>query len=118
LTDEPKSATAPANLFEPSPETFERGNWSARGTRQDSMDRRVLYLDGLPVRYLVDGAVLSPEALVIRFFGKDGHDRLLVVNLGSDLAMIRPMTGPGSSIHSPTRAGEFQRQVPHCLQPG
>lgn len=34
LTDKPKSATAPANLFEPSPETRERGNWSARGTRR------------------------------------------------------------------------------------
>jgi hypothetical protein len=34
LADEPKSATAPANLFEPSPETFERGNWLARGTRR------------------------------------------------------------------------------------
>jgi NADP-dependent 3-hydroxy acid dehydrogenase YdfG len=34
LTEEPKSATAPANLFEPSPETFERGNWSVRGTRR------------------------------------------------------------------------------------
>ncbi|HEU0138238.1 MAG TPA: malto-oligosyltrehalose trehalohydrolase [Bryobacteraceae bacterium] len=33
----------------------------------------------------VDGAVLGPEAFLIRFFGKAGDDRLLVVNLGLDL---------------------------------
>jgi maltooligosyltrehalose trehalohydrolase len=34
----------------------------------------------------VDGAVLAPEALVIRFFGDtDNLDRLLLVNLGRDL---------------------------------
>src|SRR5205814_9974385 len=31
------------------------------------------------------GAVLGPEAFVVRFFGPDGDDRLLVVNLGPDL---------------------------------
>ena len=33
----------------------------------------------------VDGAVLGPEAFVLRFFGADGDDRLLLVNLGTDL---------------------------------
>ena len=33
----------------------------------------------------VDGAVLGPEAFVLRFFGDDGDDRLLLVNLGRDL---------------------------------
>jgi maltooligosyltrehalose trehalohydrolase len=33
----------------------------------------------------VDGAVLAPEAFVLRFFGGEHGDRLLVVNLGSDL---------------------------------
>ena len=33
----------------------------------------------------VDGAVLSAEALVLRFFGEDGDDRLLLMNLGRDL---------------------------------
>jgi maltooligosyltrehalose trehalohydrolase len=33
----------------------------------------------------VDGAVLGPEALVLRFFGERGDDRLLFVNLGRDL---------------------------------
>lgn len=33
----------------------------------------------------LDGAVLSDEAFVLRFFGEDGDDRLLLVNLGGDL---------------------------------
>jgi maltooligosyltrehalose trehalohydrolase len=33
----------------------------------------------------LDGAVLGAEAFVLRFFGRGGDDRLLVVNLGSDL---------------------------------
>jgi maltooligosyltrehalose trehalohydrolase len=33
----------------------------------------------------VDGAVLGEEAFVLRFFGEDGDDRLLIVNFGRDL---------------------------------
>jgi maltooligosyltrehalose trehalohydrolase len=33
----------------------------------------------------IDGAVLSPSAFVVRYFSPDGQDRLLLVNLGSDL---------------------------------
>jgi maltooligosyltrehalose trehalohydrolase len=33
----------------------------------------------------LDGAVLSSEAFVLRFFGDHGRDRLLIVNLGTDL---------------------------------
>jgi maltooligosyltrehalose trehalohydrolase len=33
----------------------------------------------------VDGAVLGSNAFVLRFFAEDGHDRLLIVNLGRDL---------------------------------
>jgi maltooligosyltrehalose trehalohydrolase len=33
----------------------------------------------------VDGAVLGPEAFVLRFFADDGQDRLLVVNFGTDI---------------------------------
>jgi maltooligosyltrehalose trehalohydrolase len=33
----------------------------------------------------VDGAVLGDEAFVLRFFGEKGDDRLMLVNLGSDL---------------------------------
>ncbi|MDT5272685.1 MAG: maltooligosyltrehalose trehalohydrolase [Acidobacteriota bacterium] len=33
----------------------------------------------------LDGAVLGPEAFVLRYFGIEGDDRLLVVNFGADL---------------------------------
>jgi maltooligosyltrehalose trehalohydrolase len=36
----------------------------------------------------VDGAVLSPSAFVLRYFSSDGaEDRLLLLNLGSDLRL-------------------------------
>jgi maltooligosyltrehalose trehalohydrolase len=35
----------------------------------------------------VDGAVLGAEAFALRFFGVDGDDRLLAVNLGADLEL-------------------------------
>jgi maltooligosyltrehalose trehalohydrolase len=35
----------------------------------------------------IEGAVLDTHAFVLRFFGKDDDDRLLVVNLGADLAL-------------------------------
>jgi maltooligosyltrehalose trehalohydrolase len=35
----------------------------------------------------VDGAVLGPDAFVLRFFGADGDDRLLLVNLGDELVL-------------------------------
>lgn len=35
----------------------------------------------------LDGAVLGPEAFVLRWFADDGGDRLLVVNLGRDLRL-------------------------------
>ena len=45
----------------------------------------------------VDGAVLGGEAFVLRFFGEAGDDRLLLVNLGADLAltvMPEPLLAP------------------------
>jgi maltooligosyltrehalose trehalohydrolase len=45
----------------------------------------------------IDGAVLGPEALVLRFFGEAGDDRLLVVNLGRDLPLAiapEPLLAP------------------------
>ena len=35
----------------------------------------------------VDGAVIGPEALVLRYFSDDPGDRLLLLNLGRDLAL-------------------------------
>jgi maltooligosyltrehalose trehalohydrolase len=45
----------------------------------------------------VDGAVLGPEALVLRYFGEGGDDRLLLVNLGLDLRLVpapEPLLAP------------------------
>ena len=36
-------------------------------------------------RERLEGATFSRDAFVLRFFGQDGDDRLLVVNLGADL---------------------------------
>jgi maltooligosyltrehalose trehalohydrolase len=45
----------------------------------------------------VDGAVLGPEAFVLRFFGEGGDDRLLLVNFGADLHLApapEPLLAP------------------------
>jgi maltooligosyltrehalose trehalohydrolase len=47
----------------------------------------------------LDGAVLSREALVLRFFGEGGEeeDRLLVINLGTQLRLVpapEPLLAP------------------------
>ncbi len=41
----------------------------------------------------IDGAVLSDEAWLLRFFDRDGQDRLLIVNLGGD-AVLDPAPEP------------------------
>jgi maltooligosyltrehalose trehalohydrolase len=40
---------------------------------------------GHPRKGDVDGAVLGPQAFILRYFADDGGDRLLVINLGRDL---------------------------------
>lgn len=48
-------------------------------------------------RRSLDGAVISPEAFVVRYFGAHCDDRLLLVNLGSDLHLRsapEPLLGP------------------------
>jgi maltooligosyltrehalose trehalohydrolase len=45
----------------------------------------------------LDGAVLGPEAFLLRFFDARGEDRLLLVNLGTDLAsgsLAEPLAAP------------------------
>ncbi len=45
----------------------------------------------------LDGAVLGDEAFVLRFFGGDGNDRLLLVNFGADLELAKmpePLLAP------------------------
>ncbi|HYO92507.1 MAG TPA: malto-oligosyltrehalose trehalohydrolase, partial [Pyrinomonadaceae bacterium] len=47
----------------------------------------------------LDGAVLGDEAFVLRFFGEDGDDRLMLVNLGVDLNLNpapEPLLAPPS----------------------
>lgn len=61
--------------------------------RRDDPVFRAQRLGGL------DGAVLGPEAFVLRYFGADGDDRLLVVNLGADLhvdPVVEPLLAPPS----------------------
>jgi maltooligosyltrehalose trehalohydrolase len=45
----------------------------------------------------VDGAVLGTQAFVLRFFGAEGDDRVLLINLGSDLLLAsapEPLLAP------------------------
>jgi maltooligosyltrehalose trehalohydrolase len=45
----------------------------------------------------IEGAVLGPEAFLLRFFGEKGDDRLLFVNLGCDFIsspMAEPLVAP------------------------
>jgi maltooligosyltrehalose trehalohydrolase len=50
----------------------------------------------------LDGAVLGPEAFALRFFGADGDDRLLLVNLGRDLDLTH---APEPLLAPPERCG-------------
>jgi maltooligosyltrehalose trehalohydrolase len=78
-----------------SPATFEacKLDWSERERHQHEL---TFHIDLLRLRREepvfgaqrpggVDGAVLGPQAFVLRFFADDGDDRLLIVNLGCDL---------------------------------
>jgi maltooligosyltrehalose trehalohydrolase len=59
--------------------------------------RREDFLIARQDRERLDGAVLGPRALVLRFFADAGDDRLLVVNLGADFEYIpapEPLLAP------------------------
>jgi maltooligosyltrehalose trehalohydrolase len=45
------------------------------------------------LHHAIEGAVVGPEAFLLRFFGQQGDDRLLLVNLGADLS-LQPMPEP------------------------
>jgi maltooligosyltrehalose trehalohydrolase len=50
-------------------------------------------------RRALDGAVLGPQALVLRYFTETDDDRLLLVNLGPDLRLVpapEPLLAPVS----------------------
>ena len=79
------------------PETFRRSKLDY-GDRQRNQDVLALHRDLLRLRRedpvlsvhragAVDGAVLSAEAFVLRWFAEDGLDRLLVVNFGRTLTL-------------------------------
>ncbi len=93
-----------------SPESFERCKLDF-GERQRNAGSYALHRDLLRLRRedpvfraqgagSLDGAVLGPEAFVLRFFGENAGDRLLLVNLGRDLPLdlvpvplLAPLTG-------------------------
>jgi maltooligosyltrehalose trehalohydrolase len=77
--------------------TFDRSRLDL-GERERHREAYTLYRDLISLRRCdpvlssveaprTDGAVLSDHAFVLRFFANDGNDRLLVVNLGPDLAL-------------------------------
>ena len=93
-----------------SPESFERCKLDF-GERQRNARSYALHRDLLRLRRedpvfraqgagSLDGAVLGPEAFVLRFFGENAGDRLLLINLGRDLQLapvpvplLAPLTG-------------------------
>lgn len=53
-------------------------------------------------RFAIDGAVLDPFVFVIRYFGKEGEDRLLMVNLSNDFEyhpIPEPLLAPSKKGH-------------------
>jgi maltooligosyltrehalose trehalohydrolase len=111
----PSVATSEARsqLLRPeAPETFERSklDWSERERHAAvyAMHRDLLRLRREEAVFRgqrvggVDGAVLGPGAFVLRFFGDDGDDRLLVVNLATDLRLTElpePLLAPPEGRH-------------------
>jgi maltooligosyltrehalose trehalohydrolase len=88
-------------------ETFERCklDWSEaeRNARIVALHRDLLKIrreDKVFARQAcgrLDGAVLSSETFVLRFFGEAGDDRLILVNLGTDLnrpSLAEPLLAP------------------------
>ncbi|HZU36333.1 MAG TPA: malto-oligosyltrehalose trehalohydrolase [Gemmataceae bacterium] len=102
------------NLAQPSDRaTFERSKLDL-AERQTHQPAYALHKDLLRLRRMdpvfklqrvggVDGAVLGPEAFVLRFFGTD-EDRLLVVNFGRDLRLV-PAPEP---LLAPPEGGSWQ----------
>jgi maltooligosyltrehalose trehalohydrolase len=95
---------AQARLLDPTaPQTFEYSQLDFRD-RERHAPTLALHRDLLALRRgdavisrqdrdCIDGAVLSENAFVLRWFGGDEGDRLLLVNFGSELE-LRPMPEP------------------------
>jgi maltooligosyltrehalose trehalohydrolase len=98
------AASGDALLTDPAArETFERCKLD-HGERESHREVLALHRDLIALRRedpvfstaaarSVDGAVLAPEAFVLRYFGDGGADRLVVVNLGRELA-LSPLPEP------------------------
>jgi 1,4-alpha-glucan branching enzyme len=94
---QPNGPHGPSQVIDPTPAevgTFERCKLDWR-ERDCNVQALALHRDLLRLRredpvlcasHLrgVDGAVLAPQALVLRYFGGDHGDRLLLLNLGRD----------------------------------
>src|SRR5205085_8351285 len=90
------SANGSASIADPSDSwTFVRSklDWSERQRNREALD---LHRDLLRIRredpvirlrgaHSLDGAVITESAFMLRFFGENNDDRLLVVNLGARL---------------------------------
>ena len=93
------SDEAKASMFDPNdPMTFERSKLG-RGERSAHAPLYRLCRDLLRLRREdlvfsaqsrenIDGAVLSEQAFVLRYFEETGYDRLVVINLGADLHFV------------------------------
>ncbi|MGZ5091592.1 MAG: malto-oligosyltrehalose trehalohydrolase [Burkholderiales bacterium] len=92
-----------------SPDSFERSKLDLR-ERETHICAVALHRDLLRLRRndpvfgaqpaAVDGAVLSAEAFVLRFFGSEGEDRLVIVNFGIELSLSvvpEPLLAPPTS---------------------
>lgn len=106
LAQFPSSASSAAQdaIGDPcAPSMFERSklDWAERERHPDTV---ALHRDLLRLRRedeviaqqrrdRVDGAVIGPSAFVLRYAGQNGHDRLLIVNLGQDVD-FRPAPEP------------------------
>jgi maltooligosyltrehalose trehalohydrolase len=116
LAQFPSLAGAEAQAALPDPAsrlTFERSKLDL-AERERHAEAYALHLDLIRLRREdpvfrtqgaggVDGAVLGPEALVLRFFDSDpqAHDRLLCLNLGRDLALpaiAEPLLAPPDGV--------------------
>ncbi|MBL8800087.1 MAG: malto-oligosyltrehalose trehalohydrolase [Planctomycetia bacterium] len=96
-----------ATLADPAdPNTFERSqlDWSEAERHGETLalhrDLLRLRREDLVLRQehpRFDGAVLGPQAFCLRYFGANGEDRLLIVNLGRDLHLAQapePLLAP------------------------
>jgi maltooligosyltrehalose trehalohydrolase len=95
-----------SRVFRPhDPATFARSKLD-HSERDEHAEAYALHSDLLklrrehgPFRQAVDGAILGPEAFVLRFRDSSGGERLLLVNLGPDRPLdppAEPLLGPPS----------------------